>query len=170
MPASLVNGDGGVHHDRPHVAHLLQVGVDVDRVEDAEPFLANLVAAPRGPADHLVIENAAVDPADEDEVADRGHVDPRRQQVDGDDIIGIGIILEPLDRVERPVDRAGDLLDQVVRQVVVFRLQRGAQFDGQPRKALVGRTQEFEVGGLPPMTDNIQGRLRTSTTLLSSSD
>ena len=39
------------------------MGIKVHCIKDAEHFLANLGAEPRGPADHLLIEDAAVDPA-----------------------------------------------------------------------------------------------------------
>jgi len=97
--------------DRPPRAasrDLLEVGVDIDGVEDAEIFLADLVAAPGRPADHLVVEDAAVHPPDKDEVGDGGHIDAGGQQIDGDDVFGVGIVLERLDPVQRAVDRAGD--------------------------------------------------------------
>ena len=98
-------GQRRIDHDRPHVADLLQVRVDVDRIEDAEILLADLVAAARRAADHLVVEDAAVDPADEDQVGDRRHVDAGGEQIDGHDIFRARVVLERLDPVERLVDR-----------------------------------------------------------------
>ena len=76
----------GSTDDRPHVGQGLQVGVDVDRVEDAEELLADLGASAGRAADHLVVEDAAVDAAHEDEIADLRDVHAGGQQIDGDDV------------------------------------------------------------------------------------
>ena len=59
----------------PYVRQFLEVGVDVDGVEDAEILLADLVAAPCRPTNHLIVEDAAVDAAHEDQIDDRRDVD-----------------------------------------------------------------------------------------------
>ena len=58
--------------------------VEVDGVEDAEDLLADLRAEARRAAEHLLVEDAAADPAQEHEVGDLRHVDAGGEQVDGD--------------------------------------------------------------------------------------
>ena len=72
----------------------LQRGVEVHRVEDAEALLANPSHEPRRPPEHLLVEDAAADPAQEDHVADRRDVDPGGQQVHGDGDVGQPLVLE----------------------------------------------------------------------------
>ena len=111
-------------------------------------LLADLVAAPRRAADHLVVEDAAVDPAHEDEVGDRRHVDAGGQQIDRHDIFRARVVLERLDPVERPVDRAGDLLDQIVRLRAVFLGQRRAQLLDQDVGMVVARGEQQRLAAL----------------------
>ena len=59
-----------VHHNRLHLGEILQVRIQIDRVENAEVFLPDLGALARGAADHLLVEDAAVDPAQENKVVD----------------------------------------------------------------------------------------------------
>lgn len=47
----LGQGDRRVHHHGPHIREALQVGIDIDGIEDAECLLADLIAAPRPPRD-----------------------------------------------------------------------------------------------------------------------
>ena len=102
--------------------------IEVHRIEDAEHFLANLRARARRPTDHLLIEDAAVDPPDEDEVGDGGDVDAGGEEVHRDDVFWPWIVLERLDAVERPIYRARDLLDEVGRLRAVQLLQGRAEF------------------------------------------
>ena len=120
-------GDVGVDDDWSHVRHGLQVRVDVHRVENAEDFLADMVGAARGPADHLVVEDAAVHPADEDQGADLRDVDAGGEEVHRHHVFGVRIVAEAADLVRGVVDRAGDLLHEVVRLRAMFCLERLAQ-------------------------------------------
>lgn len=88
-------------------------------------LLADVRAKPRGATDHLVVEDAALDPADEDEIANGRHVDACGEQIDRDDIFRIGIVLELQDQVVGLVDRAGDLRHHAMRHAfcAIFLLQ-----------------------------------------------
>ena len=80
----LLEADRRIDHHRLHVGEVLQMRIEVHRVEDAEDFLADLGALARRAADHLLVEDAAVDPPQEHEVGDGGHVDAGGQQIDRD--------------------------------------------------------------------------------------
>ena len=90
----LLEADGRIDHDRLHIGEVLQMRVEIDGVEDAEHFLANFGALPCGPADHLFIKNATVDPAQEHEIGDGGHIDAGRQKIDCDSNLRIGVVTE----------------------------------------------------------------------------
>ena len=89
------------------------------RVEDAEGLLADVLAQPGGAPEHLVEQDAAVDPAQEDQVADLGHVHAGGEQVHGDGDVGVALVLVAADQLERPVGGAGDLDDGVVLHAAV---------------------------------------------------
>ena len=90
LARQLGEGDGRVDHHGLHGGQALQGFVDLHRVEDAEGLLADLVAQARGAAEHLVEQDAAVDPAQEHEVADLGHVDAGGEQVHRDRDVRVG--------------------------------------------------------------------------------
>ena len=123
LARELREGDGRVDHHRLHLGQVLQGFVDVDRVEDAEGLLADLVAQARRAAEHLLEEDAAVDPAQEHEVADLGHVDAGGQQVDGDRDVRIALVLVAADQLQRLVGGAGDLDDGIVVDAAVVLLE-----------------------------------------------
>src|SRR6266542_3044048 len=61
----LLQTDGRIDNHRLHFSHMLEMRIEVDRVEDFEGLLINFIAAPCRPAEHLLIENTAIDPAQE---------------------------------------------------------------------------------------------------------
>jgi hypothetical protein len=115
----LGEGDGRVDHHRLHGGQALQGFVDLYRVEDAKSLLANLVAPAGGAAKHLVKQDAAVDTAQEHEVADFGHVHAGSEQVHRDCDIWIALVLVAADQLQRPVGGAGDLDDGIVVDAAV---------------------------------------------------
>ena len=115
----LLEADRRIDHDRLHLGEVLQVRIEVHGVEDAEDLLADLGAQAGRPPDHLLIEDAAVDPAQEDEVGDRRHVDAGGQQVDRHGDLRIGVVAEGADQVLHLVDAAGDLLHRRVVDLAV---------------------------------------------------
>ena len=109
----------GLRHNRLHLGVVLERAVEVDGVEDAEELLVGAgpveVGAEAGrAAEHLLVEDPALDAAEEDEVNDVGHVDPRREEVDGDGHLRVLLVTEVADERARPVGRPGDLGDGVV--------------------------------------------------------
>ena len=101
----LFQRDLRVLHQRLHGVDGLQRGVDVDRVVDLEDGLADLVAAPGGAADHLLVQDARAHPAHEDEMADGRHVDAGGQQVHGDGDAGQALVLVAADQLVDLVGR-----------------------------------------------------------------
>lgn len=89
----------------------LERGVEVHRVVDSEDLLADLVAAPRCSAQHLLVEDAAPNPADEHEVHDLGHVDAGSEEVDRGHDSRVLLILEPPDLGHILVRGPGELED-----------------------------------------------------------
>src|SRR5262249_45227301 len=77
----LGEGDGRIDYHGLHGGQALQGFVDLHRVEDAKSVLANLVAPAGGAAEHLVEQDAAVDTAQEYQVADFGHIHAGGEQV-----------------------------------------------------------------------------------------
>ena len=75
--------------------------IEIDGIEDAEHLLADLRALPRRPAEHLLVEDAAVDPAQEHEVRDARHVDAGGQQIDRDGDLRQGVVAEGADQACR---------------------------------------------------------------------
>jgi hypothetical protein len=109
----------GVGDHRLHAVDRLERGVQVDRVEDAEDLLADVVAAAGGAAQHLLVEDAAPHPAQEHDVADGRHVDAGGEQVHGDRDRRVALVLEAADELERLVGGAGDLEDRGVLDLAV---------------------------------------------------
>ena len=64
----------GLHDDRLHLGEILQVRIEIDGVENAEGLLADLRALSRRAPQHLLVEDAAIHPAQEDEVFDARNV------------------------------------------------------------------------------------------------
>ena len=120
----LVEADGWVDHDGLHVGQVLEVRIEVHGVEDAEGLLADVGAEPCRPADHLLVEDAAVHTPQEDQVGDRGHVDAGGQQVDGDGDLWVGIVAERADQLLDPVHTAGELFDRRVVDLAIRSAQR----------------------------------------------
>src|SRR5439155_1375960 len=116
---------------------------------DAEELLADLWRRPRRAADHLVIEDAAVDPAHEDKVADFRDVDAGGQQIHGDDVFRARVVAEDADLLRGPIDRrvAGDLLHQILRLRPVFGDESGAQFLDQYIRMVVARGEDQGFAG-----------------------
>ncbi len=73
--------------------------------------LADLGAKARRAAQHLLVENAAVDPTQEDEVDDAGHVDAGGEQIDRHGDLGVGVVAEGADQRTDAIDAAGDFAD-----------------------------------------------------------
>jgi hypothetical protein len=72
------------------------------------------LALASSPAQHLLEQDAALDGPQEDDELEIGDVDAGRQQIDGDRDAGIGAMAELPDALQRPVDPAGDFLDESV--------------------------------------------------------
>ena len=104
----IYNANGGIDHDRLHRGHVLQRLVNPHGVENAKCLFADFVAAPGSSSEHLIKENATVHATEENEVADRGHVDPCCQEVDRDCHIGMSFVLTPaaIACERRLIDRA----------------------------------------------------------------
>ena len=79
--------------------------IEVHGIEDAEHFLADLGAQPRGPADHLLIKDAAVDPSQEHEIGDRRHINAGGEKIDRDGNLRIGVVAERADECPDPDPR-----------------------------------------------------------------
>ena len=119
----LGEGDGRVDHHGLHGGQALQGFVDLHRVEDAKSLLADLVAQAGGAAEHLVEQDAAVDAAQEHEVADLGHVHAGGEQVHRDRDVGVALVLVAADQLQRLVGSAGDLDDGIVVDAAVVLLE-----------------------------------------------
>lgn len=76
----LFQGNLRIDHDGPHLREVLEVRIEIDCIEDAESLLADFGALPRGPPKHLLVEDAAVHPAQEHQVGDARHVDAGGEQ------------------------------------------------------------------------------------------
>ena len=120
----LFQADRGIDHDRAHVGQVLQMRIEIDGIEDAEGLLADLVATPGRPAQHLFVEDAAVDAAQKHEVRDLGDIDPGGQQIDGDGDLRQVVVAIGADQPADLIDAAGDLADGGVLDLAVARLER----------------------------------------------
>ncbi|AKF08974.1 hypothetical protein [Sandaracinus amylolyticus] len=114
-------GDRDVRDDRLHRRVRLEDLVEIDGVEDAEDLLADLVAAARRTAEHLVVEDASLRAPHEDDAGDRRDVDAGGEETDGDRDVWEPLVLEAADELERTVGGAGDLHDRGVRDLAVGR-------------------------------------------------
>ena len=123
LARQLGEGDGRVDHHGLHGGQALQGFVDLHRVEDAEGLLADLVAQAGGAAEHLVEQDAAVDAAQEHEVADLGHVHAGGEQVHRDRDVRVALVLVAADQLQRLVGGAGDLDDGIVVDAAVVLLE-----------------------------------------------
>ncbi|MBA3947067.1 MAG: hypothetical protein H0X37_21205 [Herpetosiphonaceae bacterium] len=82
LAPELLQTNRRVDNDGFHRGEMLKIRVDIDGVKNAEGFLVDLIAAAGGAAQHLLVEDTAVDPTQEHNVLDRRHVDAGREQVD----------------------------------------------------------------------------------------
>ena len=105
----LGEGDLRIDSGRFHTGEGLQSLIEANRVEDLKKLLSHPLTGPGGPSQHLFIQDPGFDPAQEDQGADLGDIDPRRQQIHRHRHLGVGFILEAADRFQGVVDRAGDL-------------------------------------------------------------
>src|SRR5215470_17124903 len=101
LACELGEGEGRVDHHELHGGQALQGFVDLYRIEDTKSLLADLVAPTGGAAKHLVEQDAAVDAAQEYEVADLGHVHAGSEQVYRDCDIGVAFVLVAADELQR---------------------------------------------------------------------
>ena len=117
-------------------------------VEDAEALLvdagaAQIRAKARRPADHLVVEDAAVDPAQKGQVDDVWHVNASGEQIDGDGDLRQRIVAEPADHGAGPINAAGNLAHQHLVLLAVARLERGGErVDHHVRMPIGGREHQ----------------------------
>jgi hypothetical protein len=105
----LLQADPWVDDHWPHLGQALQVRVKVDRVEDAERLLPDLRALAGRAAQHLLVQDATVDPAEEHEVGDAGQVDARGEEIDRDGDLRQGVVAVGADQLADLIDAAGDL-------------------------------------------------------------
>ncbi len=119
--------DIGVLHHRLHAVERFQAVVDAHGVKNAETFLADVVAFAGGAAQHLLVEDAAVNAAQEHQIADRRHVDAGGQQVDGDGNHRIGFVAVLADQRQRFVDAAGNLDHGIVVHFHALGVKGGLQ-------------------------------------------
>ena len=77
--------------------------IKIDSIEDAEGLFADLRAYTGGAPEHLLVENTAVDAADENEILDARHVNASRQKIDRDRDFGRASLRN--DRIRSPDDR-----------------------------------------------------------------
>jgi hypothetical protein len=120
LASELGKGDGGVDHHRLHSGHALQRFVDLHGVEDAEGLLADGVTPTGGTAEHLVEQDAAVDSAQEHEVAYLGHVHAGGEQIHRDRDVRKALVLVAADQLQRFVGRARDLEDGIVIDAAIL--------------------------------------------------
>ncbi len=114
----LIQRDVRIFHQGFHGADVLQRGVDVDRIINLEYGFADLIASAGGAADHLLVQDPRTDAAQEDQMANPGHVDAGGEQVYGNRNAGETLVLVVLDELRDFVRSAGDLAHR--RFVVVF--------------------------------------------------
>ncbi len=143
----LRKADRGIDHHRLHVGEVLEMRIEVHGIEDAEHLLANLGAKPRRAADHLLIEDAAVDPPQEHEIGDRRHVDAGGEKIDRDRNPGIGVVAEGADQRPNPVHAAGDLLHRRVVNLSVFLRKRLLDFSHHDVRMGIGRREDQRLTG-----------------------
>jgi hypothetical protein len=94
------------------MCEVFKAGIEIDRVEDAEDFLTDLITPAGRAAEHLLIENAAVHPPDEHKVRDLGNVDACRKKIDGHGDLRESIVSIGADQLADAVDAPGDFAPQ----------------------------------------------------------
>src|SRR5690606_35356175 len=98
---------------------------------------------PRRAAQHLFVEHATANAAQEDQVADLGNVDASREQIDGHGDVGVPLVFEVANTFERLVDGARDLFDGGVVDLAVLGFERlFEQRDDGVRVRVGGRKNE----------------------------
>ena len=95
----LFEADRRIDHDRLHIGEVFKSGRGRPHRKYGR-FFADLGAQARRAAKHLLVKDAAVDPAQEDKVLDLRHVDAGGQQVDRDRDLGQRVVAE--DRIRSP--------------------------------------------------------------------
>ena len=144
----LGEGDFGVNDDGLHGRELVERFEDTDGVEDAEGLFADFVAEAGGAAEHLVEEDAAIDAAEEDQIADGRDVYARRKQVDGNRDIRRALILEAADELQGRGGSAGDLEDGVIFDAAVVLFEGGLEeVDDEVGMGIVGAEDEGFLWG-----------------------
>jgi hypothetical protein len=125
---------------------VFKMRIEVHRIENAEHFFANLRARACRAADHLFIEDAAVDPPQEHKIGDGRHVNASREEIDRDRDLGTGIIAERADQCPHVVHAAGDFLHGRVVNLTIF--GRKGLFYGAHHNVRVGvgRSEDAAVG------------------------
>ena len=123
---------GGIGCDGLHGGDRFQGFIDSDGIEDVEVILSDAIAPAGGTTQHLLKKDARADAADKDQVADFGHIDACRQQIDCDGDIGQALILELPDRAFRAVNGARDLGNGLIREWGRRRLRTPPSKPGRP--------------------------------------
>src|SRR4051812_47839952 len=95
------------------------MGIEVYGIKDAEDLFADIRTEPGGSPDHLLIENAAIHPPQENKICDRGYVNAGGQEIDGNRNLGIGVVPEGTDEVLDLVHAPGNLLHPCILDVPV---------------------------------------------------
>ena len=93
LAGELGEADGWVDDHRLHCGEALQGFVDLHCIEDAEGLFTNLLAQTRRAAKHLIEQDAAVHPAQENEVTDFGYIHAGGQQVHRDGDVRVTLVL-----------------------------------------------------------------------------
>ena len=99
-----------LRYDRLHIGQVLKVRVEVHGIENPENLLADLRTQTRRPPDHLLIEDAAVHAAQEDEVRDCGHINAGCEEINRHGDLRGCVVAVGADQLLHPVHAAGDLL------------------------------------------------------------
>ena len=73
-----------------------------------------MLAFPRAATEHLLKEDAGLYRTEKDDEFEVGNIDSRREHVDGHDDAGKLAVAKFTDALKRPVDAAGDFLDERV--------------------------------------------------------
>ena len=110
-------------YDWLHIGDVFKRFIHAHRIVNLKMSFPDGWAEPRSTAQHLLKENAGLDPAHENKRGDFRHVNTGRQEIDGDNDFRIRFILESLDRLRNflPVtagDTSGDFHHCVVVDTV----------------------------------------------------
>ena len=125
----LRKADVGVDHHRAHGGELAYGFKDAHGVKHAKAVfgIAIKVAQARGTAQHLVKQNAAVHLAQENQVANFGHVDAGGEQIHRHGHVGQALVFKAANQLQRLVGVAGDLDDGVVFHAAILGLKGGLE-------------------------------------------